>query len=607
MKVLIGPLTACFVDGRHEGRCLVAGPEWSLDACPFPMRSYEEYSLEAGHGPEWLWGVARRAILEEKPDLLLTAASDTIWNLNQLAELVAQMGIHWHRYIEYSDSRAVLSTQGTPANLSPLTQSPPQITVVSRGPASAPTPTLDLQVGPLSRAADPAARLRQLVAETGRVRFQEPVNLGFEGSVRRFHYGDYDNEFALAPADQDLRQLLREHLKPEQFRVSLNQGRPGTAGSNPCLEANDGLVQMFNVEVDLSGLATQSWTDPYAAGAQAQMRLLFVDLHNVAGSGMQHALAINRYSRSTAHVLCHEPHPFIEPASPECNVVYTKPGWTVEIKRLLQEADLIVFWEDDDVDTVGWPSDFQELARNKPHLYFYVGQRVHKGVTSRQRPGKTVLTGLPHVLRMYPNSKFYHGFYPTVLDTLPLREPLSQQDGILRVLHTPSLPHATQHRYLYHKDTASFLEAAGFLKERFPQVRFLQVAGVPHAKILQARLDADIIFHQLRGFMGMTGNESMFLRRPTIQATDRENLNRHLELWGLDTKIPWVRADRTNLAEAIEKLLTNADYREEVARDSRTFMLQYFSAEVGIQLFLHYALQALNGSGAKSISSEGHS
>ena len=131
------------------------------------------------------------------------------------------------------------------------------------------------------------------------------------------------------------------------------------------------------------------------------------------------------------------------------------------------------------------------------------------------------------------------------------------------------------------------------LKERFPQVRFMQLAGVPHAKILQARLDCDIVFHQLRGFMGMTGNESMFFRRPTIQATDRENLNRHLELWGLDTKIPWVRADRSNLAEAIEKLLINADYREEVARDCRTFMLQYYSAEVGIQLFLYYALGAL--------------
>ncbi|MBS2039347.1 hypothetical protein JST97_30460 [bacterium] len=587
MRILISPLTAYFVDGRHEGRCLVAGPEWSLNACPFPMRSFEEYSLQPEGGPEWLESVARRAILEEKPDLLITAANDKVWDLPGLAELVSEMGVHWHRYA--------------------ATPNPPQIQVVDRGPARTVKPELGAGVAPLSRAADPIARLRQLVAETGRVRFQEPVNLGFEGGLRRFHYGDYDNEFALSPADLDLRAMLREQLKPEQFRVTLNQGRPGTAGNGPHLEANDGLVQMFDIQVDLAGLPNKSWTATYQAGSQAQLRLLFVDLHNVAGSGMQHALAINRYSRSTAHVLCHEPHPFIEPASSDCNVVYTRPGWTPEIKKLLQDADLIVFWEEDDVDTVGWPLDFQEIARRKPHLHFYVGQRVHKGVTLRQRVGKTVLTGLPHVLRMYPHSKFYHGFYPPVLDSLPLREPLSQSDGVVRVLHTPSLPHASQHRYLYHKDTASFLEAAGVLKERFPAVRFLQVAGVPHHKILQARLDADIIFHQLRGFMGMTGNESMFLRRPTIQATDRENLNRHLELWGLDTKIPWVRADRTNLAECIEKLLVNADYREEVARDSRTFMLQYYSAEVGIKLFLHYALQAVTGSGVVSTDSEVHS
>lgn len=568
MQDFVEALTNYFVDGRHEGRCLVGGPEWSMNACPFPMRSFEEYSLQPAGGLEWRLAAARRALLEEKPDLLVTSTKEDDWDL--LGELVANMGIHWHRYSSQSRAR---------------------VEVVERGPAATPKP--QVEGAPLSAAPDPVAKLRQLVAETGRVRFQEPVNLGFDGGLRRFHYGDYDNEFALAPADQDLRQLLREQLKPEQFRVTLNQNRPGTAGTSPYLEANDGLVQMFDIEVDLAGLPASSWTDKYRSGSQARMKLLFVDLHNVAGSGMQHAMAINRYSQSQAHVLCHEPHPFIEPASPDCNVVYTKPGWSADIKKLLQEADLIVFLEEDDVDTVGWPADFQEIARKKPHLHFYVGQRVHKGVATRQRAGKTVLTGLPHVLRMYPKSHFYHGFYPPVLDTLELREPLSQKDGIIRVLHTPSLPHPTQHRYLYHKDTASFLEAAGMLKERFPQVRFMQLAGVPHAKILQARLDCDIVFHQLRGFMGMTGNESMFFRRPTIQATDRENLNRHLELWGLDTKIPWVRADRSTLAEAIEKLLINADYREEVARDCRTFMLQYYSAEVGIQLFLHYALGAL--------------
>lgn len=577
MKDFVQALSNYFVDGRHEGRCLVAGSEWTLEACPFPMRSFEEYSLQPPGGLEWRLAAARRALLEEKPDLLVTSTRESDWDL--LADLVEEMGVYWERYAAHT---------------------PKGISVRERRPASGPLAALGANLAPLSRAADPVARLRQLVAETGRVRFQEPVNLGFEGGLRRFRYGDYDNEFALAEADMDLRQLLREHLKPEQFRVSLNQNRTGTAGTSPYLEANDGLQQMFDIEVDLAGLPAQSWNDRYRSGSEAQLRLLFVDLHNVAGSGMQHALAINRHSQSRAHVLCHEPHPFIEPASSECNVLYTKPGWSPEIKDLLKQADLLVFLEEDDVDTVGWPADFQEIARRKPHLHFYVGQRVHKGVASRQRPGKTVLTGLPHVLRMYPDSYFYHGFYPTVLDSLPLREPLSQTDGILRVLHTPSLPHASQHRYLYHKDTASFLEAAQVLKERFPQVRFLQLAGVPHHKILQARLDCDIAFHQLRGFMGMTGNESMFLRRPTIQATDRENLNRHLELWGLDTRIPWVRADRTNLAEAIEKLLVNADYREEVARDCRTFMLQYYSAEVGIQLYLYYALQAVKNYAAAS-------
>jgi len=306
-------------------------------------------------------------------------------------------------------------------------------------------------------------------------------------------------------------------------------------------------------------------------------------------------MAINRYSQSTAHVLCKEPHPFIEPAGPDCNVIYTAPGWSDEIKGLLERADVLAFFEEDDVETLDWPESFRVIARTKPSLHFYVGQRVHSGVAGRQRPGKTVLAALPHILRMYPNSKFYPGFYPPVLEDLELRPPLSAQDGILRVLHTPSLPHPTLHRYLYHKDTGAFLEAAQVLKQRYPGVQFLQLAGVPHGKILQARQDCDIAFHQLRGFMGMTGNEAMFLRRPCIQAFDRANLNRHLEYWGLDCRFPWLHADRTTLVEVMEKLICDADHRAQVAQDGRFFMLQNFNAQVGIQTYLYHALQAVEG------------
>ncbi len=149
--MLIGPLTAYFVDGRHEGRCVVEGSEWSLKACPFPMRSFEEYSLTPPGGLESRLAAARRALLEEKPDLLLTSAGESDWDL--LAELVEQM-----EFIgSAADPRPELRSRRWRGREDLLTFR---------------CPTWPLNSLPLCRARDPIARLHQLVAETGKVRFQ---------------------------------------------------------------------------------------------------------------------------------------------------------------------------------------------------------------------------------------------------------------------------------------------------------------------------------------------------------------------------------------------------------------------------------------------------
>lgn len=575
MRDLLPLLEAFAQDGRYEGLCLVAGPEWQLDACPFPMRSYEEFS---GHcEPESLCFLkaARRAILEEKPGLLLTSQSEAQWQA--LEPLVASLGLEWRQ------CRATIGAPTTRATLQPLAASP----------RPEPLPELASDLAPLARSPEPEERLLELLRQGRRLNFSEPVNLDFAGARHRFRYRRYDNEFALRAADLDLHQLLSRHLQPHQFRVEVTPQRPGNAGEDPYLEACDGRMPLFRIEIDPDGLEPKPWHQRFADGGQAQLKLLLLDLHNVAGSGMQQAQAIHRYSRSQATVLCQAPHPFIQAPERDCRVLYAAQGWNSELLQALQEADLLVYWEDDDADTLQWPEAFRQLALQKPSLHLYVGQRVHSQAAQRRARQRTALMGLPHLLRVYPESKFYPGFYPLVLEDLKLRPPLSREDGVVRVLHTPSLPHATQHRYLYHKDTSSYLSAARTLKARHPKVRFLQMAGVPHRKVLEHRQDCDIAFHQLRGFTGMAGNEALFLGRPTIQATDQENLNRHLEFWGLDCQLPWIEADRSNLTEVLEALILDADRRQEIGENSRRFMLEYMHPGRGIQILLHHALRAI--------------
>jgi len=218
---------------------------------------------------------------------------------------------------------------------------------------------------------------------------------------------------------------------------------------------------------------------------------------------------------------------------------------------------------------------------------------VHADVVRMQRPGRTILTPLPHLLRMFPTAHFYAGFPPATLDDIELRPPLSAGDGRLRVLQTPSLPHKTTHRYYYHKDTDCYLEAAQALRARHPEWEFWQLGGLPHRQILEARLDCDLTFNQLRGYHGLSGDEAMYLERPMIQAFDQFNINRHREYWGLDVDFPWINSTPTTLAEDIERLLLEPEERLRRGREGRQFMLDYFSPKAGIQPLVWYANRAI--------------
>jgi hypothetical protein len=570
-----------YVHGRDYGLSVAWGPEWAVTEAPYPLRLLEEYSRTAAPsaGEElqgWQLAAARRALLEERPDVLLTAPDDLVWQA--LEGLVGDLGIRW------------LRPQGAPQRLEPYVAAPPkprlqpELADVFRGSGE--------HDGLLSRAEDPAAALRTLLAGQRRLSFREPLNLAYAGSRQRVCYGSYDNDFALAPADLDLRELLRAHLRPDQFHVSVAGARNGTAGDGPFLEACDRRIPVLCIEIDQDGLAPRHWLDRFAAGRSARLNLLLIDHHNVAGSGANLAWAVNRYTESRATVLCGARHPFINHSGPYCPTLYADEGWSSAHLDALRSADVLVFTEEEDAASMPWPDEFRKVAERKPQLSLYVGQRVHRGVAARQAPGRTVLVGLPHIWRMYPECRFFPGFFPPAIEELPLRPPSSHSDGVVKVLHTPSLPHATLHRYLYHKDTDAYLDAAQVLKTRYPQARFLQWAGVPHERLMQARLDCDIAFHQLRGFMGMSGNESMWLQRPTIQALDRENRHRHLEFWGLDTEFPWLQATQETLVDVLDTLLRDREHREETGRRCRQFMLDFFRPEVGIVPFLHYCSEA---------------
>jgi hypothetical protein len=335
--------------------------------------------------------------------------------------------------------------------------------------------------------------------------------------------------------------------------------------------------------------APVSWLDRFPLSGRSH-RILVADSQNIAGSVLNHCLAINRYTPWNATALVAERHPFIDY---DCRVHLAGAGLTAELRRDLEEAEVFLFFEDDDECSPSWPFDLRPYVEGKPVLHLYIGQRVHRNVVAGQRPGRTILTPLPHLCRMFPQAQFYAGFPPATLDQVQLHPPRSDRDGILRVLHTPSLPHQATHRYYYHKDTEAFLEAGQILRRRFPDCQFWQLGGLSHERILQARQDCDITFNQLRGYHGLSGDEAMYLERPMVQAFDRHNINRHREYWGLDVDFPWVDARPGELVEVLQGLLEDGPRRRDIGERSRRFMLEYFSPQRGIVPLIYHCERAL--------------
>lgn len=418
----------------------------------------------------------------------------------------------------------------------------------------------------------------------------EPVNIQMSGARYTLRYGDYDNEFVFSQAEMDLKTILGENQTTEVWT-----GRSGQAGERP-LPHPDGHFPLFASRLNAS---PPLWTERYQLPPEKSLKIVFADSGNVAGSVLHHANAINAFTNSQAWALTLSPHPLIGSQTSDAHTFFLQESGgrpTAAQEAVLKDADVFVFFEDDDETSPNWPFPLHELVADKPVMHLYIGYRVHRKTAKLERPGRRILTPLPHLLKMYPQAYFYAGFPPQETLDLPLFPPRSEKDGICRILHTPSVPHWTTARYPYHKDTEAFLRVSRRLKKRFGErVEFHQVGGWSQSEVLAARQVCDITFNQLRGFHGLSGDEAMLLERPCVQSFDRSNINRHREYWGLEADFPWVTTSYENLADALAELIDSPERRAEIGGRSRTFMLKYFSPQEGILPLLFHCYQAVMG------------
>jgi hypothetical protein len=634
LEELVPVLRDLYFSGEAEIICLVnSEAESKLQANPACHRTLREFTSEPLDPTQKLKekslvSAARNALVEERPDLILwptrtflraalhptihrlgigeyqlgqgleTSVQAILRNLRSIDEAAEPrepgrvtakefLAPHWAELEDYLQSPCLLHS--TPQLSKLCSEKFPHITFHPK-PEQDQYP-LALSLLGLSFSEDPAkeiTQLRELSAETLSL---EPVNSPLVGARYNFCHGDYDSEFALVAPDFDLLPSLGKG-----HRTVIWDRRSGQAGPKALPHPDAKYPAFFTTWPERPD--EQDWTSRFAIPSGEKLKIVFADSGNQAGSVFHHTEAINRFTDSEAWAVSMAPHPFIGPRTSTEHTFFTLSGApTPALKQVLEEADCVVFFEDDDEDSPNWRFPLGDFLKEKPKVHLYLGYRVHARSPRLARTGRTLLTPLPHLLRMYPNSSFYAGFPPLLPESVEVDiPPQSSVDGICRFLHTPSLPHWTTGRYMYHEDTEAFLEAARKLKPKHgSKIEFHQVGGWSHEQLIKARQFCDVTFGQLRGFHGLSGDEAMMLGRPCVQYFDQSNVNRHLEYWGLETKFPWLSCRREGLAETFESLYSSPERRAEIGRESQRFMRKYFSPQKGILPLLYHCYRAVRG------------
>ncbi|MBX2970370.1 MAG: glycosyltransferase [Cyclobacteriaceae bacterium] len=181
------------------------------------------------------------------------------------------------------------------------------------------------------------------------------------------------------------------------------------------------------------------------------------------------------------------------------------------------------------------------------------------------RYADVVLVSEPDLFEVVPTAILS----PQVIDMTywqPARNPLSAQDGIIRIVHAPSSRR---------KKGTDFIEAAiDNLKKKGLPVELVLAEKLPHHKIKELYEISDIGIDQvLYGWHGKVSVELMALGKPVIC-----NINEAYRKYRPD--LPIVHADPRNLEAVVELLVKDIHMRKELGKQSREYVARYHDVEV---------------------------
>lgn len=213
-----------------------------------------------------------------------------------------------------------------------------------------------------------------------------------------------------------------------------------------------------------------------------------------------------------------------------------------------------------------------EERTHKLRAYVEVTRLRHKNVLKIDRFADVIINSPSH--GQYHTRPFVQRLIvgiPYHFDSETLGPVLgSTRAGEIVILHSPSYPEG--------KGTPGIRSAIATLTEKGYPIRFVEISGKPNREVLAELAKCDFVIDQLYSDMPMVGfaTEAAFFGKPAIVG------GYYSEEIGGDIAAKWIPPSLfclpENIESAIEKLITDLEFRESLGKRAREFVERNWSA-----------------------------
>jgi len=153
---------------------------------------------------------------------------------------------------------------------------------------------------------------------------------------------------------------------------------------------------------------------------------------------------------------------------------------------------------------------------------------------------------------------------------------LRKDNNKIVILHAPSVPEA--------KGTPKIREAIKKLKNKYPNIEYVELTGKTNKEVLEAIKNSDIVVDQLYSTtpLAMFAIEAGSMGKPVIVGS--YIWKKHKEVYSIIPPVYLCHPDK--IEEAIEELIIKKDLREKLGKELREFIVNNLRLELIVEKFL---------------------